>query len=67
VAIIELPHLKIGDRLRLSDLARKHFKVPDKEGVVVGLPKSGTQCRVKWDGLKRPQLIHLTYVERADP
>ena len=55
---------KVGDRVHLSELGQKHARLSDRKGVVAGLPKCDTQCRVQWDGLKTPQLLHRTYLER---
>lgn len=61
---MERRELKVGDRVHLSELGRKRARISDKRGIIAGVPKSVTQYRVQWDGLRLPQLIHRTYLER---
>lgn len=62
------PDLMIGKRVRLNGRGKKRWKLsPARTGVVVGFArKSTTQCRVHWDGVKLPQVIHLSYLEPED-
>ena len=59
--------LKVGDRVQLSELGRRHPRIVDREGVIVGVSKSGMRFRVLWDGLKLPAVYHHSYLERAIP
>jgi hypothetical protein len=55
---------KAGDRVRLCISARAATK-PARTGVVLAVSRSGTQCRVKWDGLKWPERIYIRWLELA--
>jgi hypothetical protein len=56
--------LKAGDRVRLSDAGRRNSRTPERKGVVAGRGKSRSQFKIMWDGLKLPQLMHRTHLER---
>jgi hypothetical protein len=57
--------IKLGDRVRLSEIGRRGAKKPTRTGIVVGISRSGTQLRVRWDDLLSPQLLHINYLELA--
>jgi hypothetical protein len=59
-----------GDRVRLSAAGKKGARIADRRGMVLRKAKlSSTQFWVQWDGLKTPQLMHHTLLEKieADP
>ena len=57
--------LKIGDRIRLSELGRAKARTPERQGVVL---KQFTQTKfeILWDGLRSPQTMHCTLLEKID-
>jgi hypothetical protein len=52
--------------VRLSELAKRASKKPDRTGVIVALGQTTTQYKVKWDDAKVPQAIHRDYLESAE-
>lgn len=54
---------QIGDSVRLSEVGRKNSRNPERRGTVVGISTTGSQYRVKWDGLKTEYMMHRTYLE----
>lgn len=56
---------RIGDRVQLSERGRRRARTPVRSGVICKLAKSGTQCRVRWDGTQSLQLIHFSFIERV--
>jgi hypothetical protein len=56
----------LGDRVRMSALGRsRHPKYGRREGLVVG-QGSPNGRRVKFDGLRSVQTIHIDYLEKVD-
>ena len=53
-----------GDRVRLSALGKRNSRRPDRSGVVTGVMRTSTMYRVKWDGLRSEQSIHMVFLER---
>jgi hypothetical protein len=63
---MELPELKPGNRVRLNVRGKARWRLsPARTGIVVGVTR--TQCRVQWDGVKLPQVIHRIYLEPDEP
>jgi hypothetical protein len=63
---MEAQDFETGKRVRLNERGKKRFThSPGRTGVVTGVTR--TQCRVQWDGVKLPQLIHRIYLELDDP
>ena len=63
---MEMPELTTGKRVRLNERGKQRFRLsPGRTGVVTGTTR--TQCRVVWDGVKLPQVIHRIYLELDDP
>lgn len=56
-------NFNVGDRVRLSEIGRKRAKRPDRVGQIVG-QLTRWQWRVLWQGLKNPQILHATNLER---
>ena len=56
---------KAGDRVRLSNPGRRLATKAFRTGVVVAPSRSGTQCRVQWEDVMWPQLIHADLLELA--
>jgi hypothetical protein len=56
-----------GDRVRLSAAGQRSAKITDRQGVVLENAKlSKTQFWVQWDGLKRSQLIHESFLVKIE-
>jgi hypothetical protein len=55
-----------GDRVQLSVAGKRSAKITDRQGLVLRQALSRTQLWVQWDGLKMPQLVHHTLLEKMD-
>jgi hypothetical protein len=51
--------------IRLSELGIRPRKKPVRHGAVVSVSRSGNQCRIKWDDVATPQLIHRDLIDHA--
>lgn len=60
----EIPHLQIGDRVKLSALGLERSPRMTRTGVIVGA--IGSSFEVLMDGSKTPVRLHKTYLEKAD-
>ena len=59
---------QVGDLVRLSEVGRKNSKTPERRGhIVARAKKSRSQWQVLWSGLKMPQFIHWSHLERCEP
>ena len=56
-----------GNRVQLSELGRRGAKKQTREGIVLTVSRSGTQCRVRWDDVRSPQLIHIDLLDLIPP
>jgi hypothetical protein len=58
--------LALGDRVRMSALGRsRHPKYGGREGLIVGQGSTSGR-RVRFDGLRSVQTIHIDYLEKVD-
>ncbi|MEH2563736.1 hypothetical protein V1289_003363 [Bradyrhizobium sp. AZCC 2289] len=58
--------LALGDRVRMSASGRRlHPKYGRREGLIVG-QGSPSGRRVRFDGLRSVQTIHIDYLEKVD-
>jgi hypothetical protein len=58
--------LALGDRVRMSALGRsRHPKYGRREGLIVGKGSTSGR-RVRFDGLRSVQTIHIDYLEKVD-
>jgi len=60
----EIPHLQIGDRVKLSALGLERSPRMARTGAIVGA--IGSSFEVLMDGSKTPVRLHKTYLEKAD-
>ena len=56
--------LGVGARVRLSELGRKNSRLPERRGRIIGVSRTGTAYRVRWEALKGADLIHWSYLEQ---
>jgi hypothetical protein len=63
---MEEARFAVGDRVRLSEIGRQKARKRERIGVVIGISRTGTQIRVKWDDLQLPYVVHWSYLEHAD-
>jgi len=59
--------LQAGNRVQLSELGRRGAKKQTRKGTVLKVSRSGTQCRMTWDDVRSPQLIHVDLLELIPP
>jgi hypothetical protein len=59
--------LQAGNRVQLNELGRRGAKKQTRTGTVLTISRSGTQCRVRWDDVRSPQLIHFSLLELVPP
>jgi hypothetical protein len=55
-----------GDRVQLSAAGKRAARITDRHGLVLRHALSRTQLWVQWDGLRTPQLVHHTLLEKLD-
>lgn len=55
----------VGDRVRLSESGRRQARIVDREGVIIGVSKTGTRFHVLWEGLKLPAFFHHSFLEKV--
>lgn len=53
----EMP-FKLGELVQLNEAAGLKAKRPARRGVVLGFSRTGSQVRVRWNGLMTAQMIH---------
>lgn len=57
-------HLQIGQRFQLSALGRsRHPRLANNVGIVVGMGRTGTSLRVRFDCAKSSVTFHRSYLE----
>jgi hypothetical protein len=56
----------LGARVRLSELGRKNTKCPDKQGIVVGISRTGTAYRVRWGDQKTADYVHWSFLQASE-
>jgi len=62
---IEEESLRVGDRVRLSELGRQ--RMPRNRATtakVVGFGRSDTRIRIVFDGSRYPVSLHVSYLEK---
>jgi hypothetical protein len=62
---IEEESLRVGDRVRLSELGRQ--RMPRNRATtakVVGFGRSDTRIRIIFDGSRYPVSLHVSYLEK---
>jgi hypothetical protein len=53
--------MKVGDRIRLSELGQRVFTRKDRSGVVTSVSATGTMF-VRWDGRISDEKVHPKYL-----
>jgi hypothetical protein len=62
---VEEESLRVGDRVRLSELGRQ--RMPRNRATtakVVGFGRSDTRIRIIFDGSRYPVSLHVSYLEK---
>lgn len=62
---VEEESLRVGDRVRLSELGRQ--RMPRNRATtakVVGFGRSDTRIRIVFDGSRYPVSLHVSYLEK---
>jgi hypothetical protein len=58
--------LELGNSVRLNEHSKASRKLRNRIGTVIGYSRVKGKLRVRWDGLKRPQVVQGAFLQLVD-